>query len=134
MSQPDLYGLFGCDRPGARLPRSHDNASLITMLYLKLGAALFIDENGRRVTTRPCRGLFCTEGSDIPQLPDPRPSEAFQTPEQWEGALKLVDYLFHRMDRDDVDFAFDAFAAAQTAVDVAEARRVFHGEPEPKPD
>ncbi|GGD54373.1 hypothetical protein [Croceicoccus pelagius] len=104
----DLYEIFGAERPN-ELPQSADNAALISMLFLKLGGALYIHGNGKRAISRPCAGLF-SDSHPLPQFPGAGITEQFHNFDEWNGAMKMVNYLFARLHSDDKNFAFDAFA------------------------
>lgn len=51
----------------------------------------------------------------LPQLPDTEPHEQFHNGAGWNGAMKLLDILIHRIEKADKDFIFDTLAT--TAVD-----------------
>lgn len=104
----DLHEMFGAQHPN-ELPQSADIAALISMLFLKLGGALYIHRNGKRAISRPCTGLF-SDSHPLPQFPGAGLTEQFHSFDEWNGAMKLVGYLLARLHPDDKDFAFDAFA------------------------
>ena len=92
-------------------PRSHDNAVLVSSLFVGLGGHLLITREGKRSRSLPCTGLW-NDTNPWPNLPGARPTERFHVADEWAGAMKLADYLLVRLHPDDRDFAFDAFGMA----------------------
>ena len=93
--------------------RSHDLAVLVGGLFTRLGGHLMIEPDGRRRRSIPCTGLW-TDANPWPNLPGAKPTERFHFDDEWEGAMKLVDYLLVRLHPDDCTFVFDAFGVAVT--------------------
>ena len=117
----DLNALFGAER-STNLPQSAECAVLIYGMFAKLGGYICIDHKGRRQRMLPCTGTW-SKDNPYPQMPDAHPCEQFHSGDEWAGALKLMDYLFVRLDKADRDFIYDAFAAVSTPYDVEQAKQ-----------
>lgn len=92
------------------LPEMPEAALLLGQVFRCLGGWLSIDSKGRRYFGHP----LCFEG-DFPQLPDAKPHEQFHNGDQYQGAIKLLEGLMHRLNEADVDYLFAALA--EQAVD-----------------
>ncbi len=96
------------DGARVRMPSAPDAATIIASAYQCLGGMLSICSRGQRGYGRPC--YF--GGRQIPQLPFAQLHQQFHSPQEYEGAMKLLETLMHNFDKGDTDFIFDAFAHA----------------------
>jgi hypothetical protein len=91
-----------------QLPDHPDLALFVATLFQRLGGELEIDRNGRRHLCRPPEDRLRREG--LPQLPDARPWESFQSLGEWEGAMKLSEYWLSRLSAADKEYVFTLLA------------------------
>lgn len=88
-------------------------ALFVATLYTRLGGRLVIDPDGTRHTVRPARHDIWQDG--IPQLENAGEDERFQSPAEWEGAVRLAEYWLHRLGPADREYVFAALAEAESA-------------------
>jgi hypothetical protein len=96
-------------RPEA-LADAPELALFVASLYTRLGGRLAIDPDGSRHTIRPARHDIWQDG--IPQMENASEEERFQSPAEWEGAIRLAEYWLHRLGPSDRDYVFAAMAEA----------------------
>ena len=93
------------------LPQSVDAAFMLAMVFRRLGGSFSIGSNGVRYFGRPEPVLFRHQGRNVPQLADARPHERFHSPEEWTGAIKLIQALLLRLGEQDFKLVFDLLAS-----------------------
>ena len=104
---PSMAALFGADERWTRLPPNPMASLFVAMVYQRLGGWFCIDSRGKRGIGQP---LYSSD-DELPQLPNANPRERFHNSDEWQGAIKLLDALLHRMDPDDTNTIFDLMAA-----------------------
>lgn len=80
------------------------------MAFIKLGGDFSISQDGKRYVGQPEACLFTLQGRPLPQFDDAAPWEQFLNADQWNGALRLLQYVIHRLDPADKEFVFATFA------------------------
>jgi len=88
-------------------------ALFVASLYTRLGGRLLIDADGTRHSLRPARHDIWQDG--IPQMENAAEEERFQSPAEWEGAIRLAEYWLHRLGRADRDYVFAALGETDAA-------------------
>ncbi len=106
MTTANLSEMFGLTQP-QEFPSSEALAITLAMTYKRLGGEFSIASNGRRYVGRP---FVCEHESEIPQLPDVKPHEQFLTIDQYEGGMRLLETLMHRLVKEDRNIIFDLLA------------------------
>lgn len=91
-------------------PSSIEAAFVIASTYRQLGGWLTIDSNGHRYFGRAEPSLYLDQGQSIPQLPGASPSRLFHTPDEWNGAIKLLEAMIVNLSAEDREFIFALFA------------------------
>jgi hypothetical protein len=86
------------------LPDHPELARFVATLFQRLGGTLEIDGSGCRRTRRPDADRLRRQG--LPQLPAARAHERFRSREEWDGAMKLVEYWLDRLSSADRDYVF----------------------------
>lgn len=94
------------------LPDCPQLALFLAQLLRSLGGSFDGDSKGRCYVGRPFDSDYLVGGR--PQFSDARPHEKFHSDEEWQGALKLVDYCLHRLSDSDKDLIFGMFAHIPT--------------------
>ena len=92
------------------LPPDPNVGMMLALLYRRLGGSFSIASNGSRYFGRPEPCYFRLQGQDLPQLAGAKPHERFLCPEEWAGAIKLVEALLQRLHSADSDMIFDLLA------------------------
>lgn len=96
------------DAHRAQLDKAPELALFVATLYTRLGGRLVIDPDGSRHTIRPARHDIWQDG--IPQMEKAAPEERFQSPAEWEGAIRLAEYWLHRLGEADREYVFAALS------------------------
>lgn len=90
------------------LPDQPDLALFVATVFQRLGGRFEIDEQGRRHTMRP--SWLSLREQPLPQLAQAMPDERFHSPEEWHGAMKLLEYWLERLSEADRERVFTALA------------------------
>lgn len=100
------------DDDGGSLPPSPTAALMFAFAYRRLGGTFAICSRGERFMGRaePC--LYRFEGVPLPQMHGAAPHERFHDPKEWQGAMKLLEVLLHRLDPSDSGMIYDLMANA----------------------
>ena len=96
--------------PGKAWPDSPEIAIMTAGLFQKLGGNFSISSNGNRYAGRPMPYLFADQGEGLPQLPVRSVSGLFHSEDEWQGAIKLLDYILHELSQNDRDLIYFTFA------------------------
>lgn len=102
----DLHEMFGLPN-SKELPSNPLMAITLAMTFCKLGGSFSVSSDGKRYIGSPM-GCF---SETIPQLPETLPHEQFQSQDEWNGGLKLLNLMLHRIGKSDRDYVFDLVAS-----------------------
>lgn len=94
---------------GQILPDCPELAIFVGQMYQMLGCRLTIQDGGR-YAWRPEPAYFRMQGQGVPDLPGAEPWEQFLNPNEWRGAVKLVDYWLSRLSCADKEMIFTLLA------------------------
>lgn len=86
------------------------SASPVPRLLCALGGDLSLGADGKVWRGQPEPWTL----AEVPNPPDAKPHQCFQSADEWTGAMKLLDYLFTQMGEGERREVRDAVAAAQT--------------------
>ena len=88
------------------LPDQPDLALFVATVFQRLGGSFEIDKYAGRHARRPA-WLDLREQS-LPQLAQATRAERFHSPEEWHGAMKLLEYWLDRLSDADRERVFTA--------------------------
>jgi hypothetical protein len=94
----------------AALPADPEVAFVLGIVFRQLGGFFAIAGNGKRYFGR----IEPAHESTVPQLPGSKPHQRLGSPEQWEGAMRVVETLLSALHPDDKTMLFDLFADCAT--------------------
>ena len=106
MASFSISEIFGLPQ-SRELPSNGTMALTLAMIFKRLGGDFSIASNGQRYIGRPFR---CEHEGAIPQLPEVAPHEQFLTLDQYEGGMRLLETLIHRLAEEDKDTIFSFLA------------------------
>lgn len=106
MAETNISELFGIPQ-SHELPSNAGMALSLGLIFKRLGGSFSIASTGKRYVGRP---FVCEHEDAIPQLPAVAPHERFLTLDQYEGGMRLLETLIHRLAKEDKDTLFDLFA------------------------
>lgn len=93
-----------------RLPPNPGAALMLAFLYRQLGCEFTIGANGEKRLSRPEAAAYTLTNRPFPQIRSAQPWEQFHCGREWEGAIKLLELLLRRLDREDTAFIYHALA------------------------
>lgn len=106
MATTNISEMFGL-KQSRDFPSNGGMAIALALTFKRLGGNFSIASNGNRYIGRPFR---CESVDSIPQMPDAASHEQFLTLDQYEGGMRLLETLIHRLAKADIDTIFDLLA------------------------